>query len=51
VPPLTGCLDPDPRCRLKPFPQAESGSPGLALAWSSDRGVKNAAIVVGRCSA
>jgi len=47
VPPLIGCEQVDPRCAMALVREARALGPRRALVWSSDRGVKNAAVLVG----
>ena len=49
VPPLTNCDDPVPGCPLPLLKNARMTDPRHALVWTSDRGIKNAAIVAASC--
>jgi 3-oxoacyl-(acyl-carrier-protein) synthase len=52
VPPLIGCEEVDPRCGgMDLVRQARELPVKRALVWNSDRGVKNAAVVVGAAPA
>ncbi len=49
IPPLTNCRDLVPGCTM-PFVRAAGAAPVKhAVVWTSDRGIKNAAVVVGSC--
>ncbi|HEY8207045.1 MAG TPA: beta-ketoacyl synthase N-terminal-like domain-containing protein [Myxococcaceae bacterium] len=47
VPPMIGCGQVDPRCSMDLVLQAREQVVKRALVWNSDRGVKNAAVLVG----
>ena len=47
VPPMIGCLRPDPRCDLRFAHRAEPVPLRRALVWNSDRGIKNVAVLLG----
>ena len=47
VPALANCADPDPACALHFLGRPERRSYRRSVVWTSDRGVKNAALVVG----
>lgn len=51
LPPMIGCEEVDPRCAMDFVRQAREMAPGRALVWNSDRGVKNAAVLVGTMGA
>jgi 3-oxoacyl-[acyl-carrier-protein] synthase II len=46
LPPLLNCDDPDPLCAMNFVTQATQSEFRHALAWNSDRGVKNVAILL-----
>lgn len=46
IPPMINCENPDPRCSLHSAPRQRQVAIRRALVWNSDRGVKNAAVVV-----
>ncbi len=50
VPALANCADPDPHCALYFLERPERRSYRRSVVWTSDRGVKNAALVVGAAS-
>jgi 3-oxoacyl-(acyl-carrier-protein) synthase len=47
LPALYNCDDPDPDCGVYFLPRPERRSYRRSLVWTSDRGVKNAALVIG----
>jgi 3-oxoacyl-(acyl-carrier-protein) synthase len=50
LPPMINCGQPDPRCGLDFVHRPRQLALRRALVWSSDRGAKNAAVVVGTCA-
>jgi 3-oxoacyl-[acyl-carrier-protein] synthase II len=46
VPPMINCTSPDPRCALPFVHEPEHRPYKRALVWNSDRGVKNAALLI-----
>jgi 3-oxoacyl-(acyl-carrier-protein) synthase len=46
VPAVTGCAEPDPSCQLNLIREPRRGPIHRALVWSSDRGIKNAALLL-----
>jgi 3-oxoacyl-[acyl-carrier-protein] synthase II len=49
IPPLTNCEDPVPGCPLPLLKSAYRTAARHALVWTSDRGIKNAALVAASC--
>lgn len=49
IPPLTNCEDPVPGCPLPLLKSAHRAELRHALIWTSDRGIKNAAVVAASC--
>jgi len=51
VPPTLNCDDPVPECALPIVHEARAAELGKVLVWNSDRGLKNAALLIGSCEA
>jgi 3-oxoacyl-[acyl-carrier-protein] synthase II len=51
VPPMINCERPDPRCALSFADKPQQRQYKRALVWNSDRGIKNAVLVIGSYAA